>query len=429
MGEPVATYLLAANPIHGHVGPILGVARHLVARGHDVTVLTGSRFAAQVTAAGAAFEPLPGRADYDDRDAAAYLPDRDRYRGVRQAEYDIRTIFVETIPDQYRAVRALVERLRPDAVLVDGAFAGVLPLVVQTTDRPPVLALGVTPLTQTSRDAAPHGLALAPPTGPVDRLRYAAMGAVARYAIFGRTHRAGRRAFADCGASLDFFVMDASRRFDGFLQTGPAALEYPRSDLAPNTRFVGVLPQAPSVDPLPTWWGDLDGRRVVHATQGTIDNHDFGRLVRPTLDALADRDDLLVVATAGGRDPGEIGALPANARVARYLPYDALLPRADVVVTNGGFGGVQAALAAGVPLVVAGDTEDKPEVAARVAWTGAGVNLRTGTPTAAAVGVAVDTVLQHPSYRAAARRIAADAATHDPLAEIADALATARVRP
>jgi UDP:flavonoid glycosyltransferase YjiC (YdhE family) len=97
------------------------------------------------------------------------------------------------------------------------------------------------------------------------------------------------------------------------------------------------------------------------------------------------------------------------------------------MVTNGGFGGVQAALAAGVPLVVAGGTEDKPEVAARVAWSGAGVDLRTGTPDAAALRRAVDAVLADPSYRAAARRIAADAASHDALAEIAAELAAARV--
>jgi UDP:flavonoid glycosyltransferase YjiC (YdhE family) len=98
-----------------------------------------------------------------------------------------------------------------------------------------------------------------------------------------------------------------------------------------------------------------------------------------------------------------------------------------VVVTNGGYGGVQATLAAGVPLVVAGGTEDKPEVAARVAWTGAGIDLRTGTPDAAAVGAAVSSILNDRSYRSAAQRIAADAATHDALGEIARHLAETRV--
>ena len=62
-------------------------------------------------------------------------------------------------------------------------------------------------------------------------------------------------------------------------------------------------------------------------------------------------------------------------RVAGFLPYAALLPRVDLMVTNGGWGGTLAALSHGIPLVIAGGDLDKPEIAARVAWTGAGVNL------------------------------------------------------
>ena len=94
-------------------------------------------------------------------------------------------------------------------------------------------------------------------------------------------------------------------------------------------------------------------------------------------------------------------------RVAEYLPYDKLLPLCDVVVTNGGFGGVLQALRAGVPLVVAGDTEDKPEVAARVAWAGVGVDLKTGRPTASAVARAVADVLGQESFRERTAQMAA----------------------
>ncbi len=84
------------------------------------------------------------------------------------------------------------------------------------------------------------------------------------------------------------------------------------------------------------------------------------------------------MATTGGRDVSQLAIpLPANTFVAEYLPHDVLLPKVDVMVTNGGYGAVQGALSMGVPLVVAGNTEDKPEVAARVAWAGAGVNLKT----------------------------------------------------
>ncbi|MDH6181960.1 MGT family glycosyltransferase [Microbacteriaceae bacterium SG_E_30_P1] len=424
----MAFYLLASNPIHGHVGPILQVAAHLVDEGNEVAVVTGSRFQRAVEATGAAFRPLEGTADYDDRMPDVYLPDRHRYRGVQQAQYDIRTIFVETIPDQYRSMRAALSGSTPDAILVDGAFGGALPLIASGTNRPPVIGLGVTPLSQSSRVLGPYGMALPPARTGVDRLRYAAMNTLARHVIFRPTQNAARRAFREFGLRLDDFVMDASRNFDLFLQTGPASLDYPRPDLSEGVHFVGVLPQVARHGELPEWWSDLDGDRpVVHVTQGTIDNHDFDRLVRPTLTALNDRD-VLVVATAGGRPVDTIGPLPTNARAASYLSYDALLPRASVVVTNGGYGGVQAALAAGVPVIVAGDTEDKPEVAARVAWTGAGINLKTGTPDAASVRRAVDEVLGNQTYRAEARRIAADAAAHDALAEISGYLRQASIR-
>jgi UDP:flavonoid glycosyltransferase YjiC (YdhE family) len=117
------------------------------------------------------------------------------------------------------------------------------------------------------------------------------------------------------------------------------------------------------------------------------------------------------------------GRLPDNARAAEFLPYEQLLPRTDVVVSNGGFGGVQQALSYGLPLVVAGATEDKPEVAARVAWSGAGVNLRTGAPSPARVRRAVRSVLTEPRYRGAAQRLQLEIAElRDPVVVIAETL-------
>jgi len=64
-----------------------------------------------------------------------------------------------------------------------------------------------------------------------------------------------------------------------------------------------------------------------------------------------------------------------------------------------------------VPLVVAGTTEDEIEVSARVAWAGVGVNLKTDTPTSAAVAGAVRTVLADPDYRKASAAIGAEIAS------------------
>jgi UDP:flavonoid glycosyltransferase YjiC (YdhE family) len=93
------------------------------------------------------------------------------------------------------------------------------------------------------------------------------------------------------------------------------------------------------------------------------------------------------------------------------------------MVTNGGFGAVQQALAFGVPMVVAGSTEDKPEVAARVSWAGAGVNLRSGAPGPSRVRRAVRRVMGRPTYRREAARLQDQiAGLGDPVATIADTL-------
>ncbi|MFD4407849.1 glycosyltransferase [Nocardia sp. NPDC058499] len=73
--------------------------------------------------------------------------------------------------------------------------------------------------------------------------------------------------------------------------------------------------------------------------------------------------------------------------------------------TNGGYGGVQHALRYGIPLIVAGETADKAEVAARVAYTHTGIDLGTAYPTPAAIHCAVDRILADPSYRTAAHRL------------------------
>jgi UDP:flavonoid glycosyltransferase YjiC (YdhE family) len=173
---------------------------------------------------------------------------------------------------------------------------------------------------------------------------------------------------------------------------------------SPGIRPVPTAPPDGYVRPL--WWEELDGSRpVVVVTQGTLATEDLGLLIKPALEALVG-EDVLVIATVG-RDAARLaGAVPANARVEEFVPFDLLLPHADVLVTNGGYGGVHKALASGVPVVVGGATEDKPFVAARVAAFGAGIDLGL-TPSAADIRTAVRKVRTDPSFKTAVAPIKA----------------------
>ncbi|GAA2962332.1 glycosyltransferase [Microbacterium schleiferi] len=117
----------------------------------------------------------------------------------------------------------------------------------------------------------------------------------------------------------------------------------------------------------------------MHVTQGTVANTDYSEVIIPTLEALADRP-VQVAVTTGGRDVSTLPPLPANAFAASYLPYDELLARTSVLVTNGGYGGLHHAMRHGVPIVIAGDSEDKVETSARVQYAGVGGESADGSP-------------------------------------------------
>ena len=191
--------------------------------------------------------------------------------------------------------------------------------------------------------------------------RAPAPGAQPGHELGGRARRAGRHPALrpphgwprPARPRFRGYVVDLPPKVvDAYLQATVAGFEYPRSDLAPTVRFVGPDPGAarPPRSTPPPWWGELGaGRPVVHVTQGTLDNADLAGCSCSRRGRWRD-DDVLVVATTGGPDPAPLRpGLPANARLERFIPHDLLLPHVDVMVTNGGYGGVQQALANGVP--------------------------------------------------------------------------------
>ncbi|MHB8218951.1 MAG: glycosyltransferase [Acidimicrobiales bacterium] len=427
--------LLATTPAQGHTAPMLAVARHLVGRGHEVVFLTTAHYAERVTGTGARFVAL--RPEADAHDLLVSNPERESSsrRGLRGVKDDLRRVFIDPAPHQYRDVRQILSGFPADAVIVDTTFVGIAPLVVGRTAgaagpvsgaHPAVVMLGVLPLPISSRDTAPFGLAMPPRGGVLGQARNVLLTWLTQQVALRDVQRYAQAMLASEGCPpIERFIVDAPAYLaDAYLQLTTESFEYPRRDLPPTVRFIGPI----LADPTPSfheppWWGDLDqSRPVVHVTQGTIDNYDLGRLVLPTIDGLA-HDDVLVVATTGGPDPASVpGQLPANARLERFVPHDRLLPRVDVMVTNGGYGGVQQALALGVPLVVAGDSEDKPEVAARVAWSGTGVDLRSGRPAPARIAAAVRQVLADPSFAERARTMQEEMGAHRPLEELDEVL-------
>jgi UDP:flavonoid glycosyltransferase YjiC (YdhE family) len=383
--------------------------------------------------------------------------------------WGIKRAFIDPIPGQVADLRRILAEFPADVLLSDQVFAGAEAL--HALGGPPWAMLGISALTLSSRDTAPANTALPPNASALGRLRNRALNALLNRVVL-----------RDASNHLNYVLwklgLPPLRRslFDMlspflYLHSATPAFEYPRSDLPPQVHFIGpLLPDNPPDFAPPEWWPELRGDKpVVLVGQGTVAT-DPGDLIVPALRALADQD-VLVIATTGGAPVEDIerawasaeaaeqsaaetvvvlhtgpmvglapvhiiplptrprqsenarpNELPANARIAPFIPFGALLPHVDVMITNGGYGGVQLALAHGIPLVVAGASEDKPEIAARVAWSRAGINLKTKTPTPEQVRGAVQDVLTNPRYRQNAQRIQADYARHNAAEEAATLL-------
>jgi UDP:flavonoid glycosyltransferase YjiC (YdhE family) len=398
------------------------IGAHLQNLGHYVRVLTGEEYSDLVTDFNLGFAPLDGAAQPVAPTAVSAIP-RVLPRLVRRyltGLSDVRSTFVAPLAAQHRALDRVLEAEPAEVVLVDLAFTGALPLVAAKGPRPAVLVCGVGPLTLTSADSPPFGMSWMPRAG----MDYSGMHAVVDRMMFRGIRNELNAALSDIGApDIEVSVLDWPRLADRVMQLTVAEFEYPRRDLPGNLEFVGpVLPGTDDGFEPPAWWDAvLRADTVVHVTQGTFDNGDLDQLIAPTLRALADADGVVVVATTGrcGRQrlPAEV---PMNAYVAEWIPYSVLMPHVDVMITNGGYGGVQHAIRYGIPVVVAGESNDKAEVAARVEYAGVGVNLRTAHPSPEAIAAAVR---EAGDRRDAARRLGATIARATPLDRIAELVA------
>ena len=410
--------LFASTPAPGHLNPLLAMAQMAKERGDDVVMITGNALAPMVDAAGLRFVALPPEADLDFRHLEVTDPERAKLPpGPAQLRYDFERIFLDPMPSQAAALRALIAEEAPDLIIADNLFCGTTPVFLDPAPHPPIVICSITFLTLQRPDGAPLGPGLPPARDDADRARNAAVAAEVDRAFTDPVKHYADAKLAGLGLPpLDGTLMHARiSHCDAFLMPTVPSFEYDFGALPDHIRFVGALPAPPATAPLPDWWAELDeGRKVVLVTQGTVANTDLGQLIEPTLTALAARDDLLVIVTMGGRPVDDLASeLPANARTASFLPFESLLPKVDLLVTNGGYGTINLALEAGVPILVAGLTEDKAEVAARVAWSGAGVNLATNNPTTEAIRAGVDKVLTHRHYGSRAQALAAAFAAID----------------
>lgn len=417
--------VIASVPAAGHFNPLTGPAVELAARGHDVRWYAGPVYGAKAEALGVPVLPYREAVEITADNLNELFPERRSLKGPKAIEFDADAFFVRPARGYFDDLQAHRAVFPFDAMLIDGAFYG--GYLVAKKLGVPVFAQGsiAAPTIRDPRAVTPF-FSLRPPRTPIGRL---VNQATRRMLIAGSRKGLERfngvlaeeglpplrdEEFLDCTMQPD----SAQRVFD----IGIPELEFPGVTRPSNHVWVGALtPQRPreitSPDPRIAEWPG----RVVVVSQGTVDNHDLGKLIEPTIEALAGTDTLVIAATGGVRTHALRAEFPHdNVVVEDYVDFDAVFALADAYVTNGGMGGVLLALTHGLPMLTAGTLEGKGDINARLAYRGLTVDLRTERPSVRDIRRGLERLLADDELRARVKTVKGILASMDSVAIIAD---------
>ncbi len=352
----MARVLAYTSPARGHLYPVAQTLLELHGRGHEVHVRTLASEVAALRGLGLRAEPVTP--------AIERLP-LDDWRGEtpQEALAGVFRTFAARSAHEVPDLRGAVAEVDPHVLMVDIATPGAaaaaeatgLPWAewipfFQHFDVVPVAPPGFTRMPYTlapqgmeTLDAPRRALGLAPLAGPEDAYR----APVSLY------------------FTAEPFEVEASERPPSLRLVGPGLWEPPGED--------------------PDWLDGVEEPLVLVTASSEFQRDDA--LVAIALEALAGEDVRVVVSTVA-HDP-EGFQVPANARLARWVPHGAVVRRAACVVCHGGMGITQRALAGGVPVCVVPFGRDQAEVALRVAATGCGAVVAPDALTPDALRAAV----------------------------------------
>lgn len=413
------SYLFVTFEGGGNVPPVLGLARRLAARGHDVRVLTEPCLRAAVEGAGARFVPFTRHFTREERtadligDSAARTPVGALKRTFERVVFGpARTVAEET--------RRALDGGRPDVVAVDALMPGAL--VAAEAARIPRVVLFHMPeyLPGPGRPAAGPGFL--PRADLAGRLRDALMTRLFLRLLGGSlapfNDARGASGLAPLGTARE--LVDQYHAADLRLILTSEAFDFPLVPPPANVRYVGPVLDDP--DWTTEWrspWPETDRRPLVVASLSSTfqDQRDLlGRIVA-ALGALEVRG----LVTLGPAMAGQHFDLPGNVVAVPSAPHARVFPHAAAVVTHAGHGTVMRALVHGLPLLCIPMGRDQDDNAARVVACGAGLRLR---PSAGSrrITAAVRRLLDEPGFRAGAERlgrtVADDAAANRAVAEL-----------
>jgi len=396
--------LFANVPADGHFNPMTGIAMELKSQGHDVRWYTSKMFTEKLKKLGIPHYPFKKALEVNQFNINDVFPERKKLKtGVPQLKFDIKNFFVYRAPEYFEDISEIKQSFSFDVFICDATFtAG---QIVKNKLKVPGVGIGISPVMSTSKDLPPYGLGLTPDDSFIGRLKQKILRFVAKNFLF-------KESTTEYNKILERYNLPAENvilfdipvlRSDVFLQSGTPGFEYKRTDMPEKLKFVGPLHAYKSDQKKEfnyAWQNKLNKyKKNILVSQGTFEP-DHSKLIIPSLEALKNENYLLIVAT-GHHNTEELRKKynEDNIIVENFIDFDFIMPRTDIYITNGGYGGTLLAIDHALPMVAAGINEGKNEICARIGYCKLGINLKTEKPSPEKIKNAVNKILSDPIYK------------------------------
>ena len=394
--------------LSGHLNPMTTLGRELVRRGHRVTVLARPDGQAKAVAAGLGFAAI-GATEFPQGAIAAQAVTLGRMSALAALRYTV---------EMMRLAAEVTLRDLPAVIRAEGIDGLVIDQVNPAAGT--IAEIEGLPYVQVCNALALNRDADCPPAILPWRYRPGLFGQLRNR--FGnwfltRVTAPVRDEINACrvrhglaprlGRSVPAYLAEIAQQ--------PAFFDFPRAAPEPRLHFTGPW-HGPTAAEIPFPWDRLDGRPLVYASLGTLQNRLAGTFAA-IAEAVEPLDAQLVISLGSAdQDSAAVAArCPGTPIVVPVAPQLALLQKAAVAITHAGLNTALESLARGVPMVAIPITNDQPGVARRLEWLGVAEVVLPARLTVSRLRTAVSRVMGDPGYRERARLRAAEIASLDGL--------------
>ena len=408
--------LFACVPIDGHFNPLTSLAVHLKSLGHDVRWYTSDIYAGKLKKLGIPQYMFKKAQDVNADNIDKLFPQRKRINNViRRLNFDLINCFIMRSTEYLEDITMLRDEFPFDAMVCDCLFTAI-PFVKEKL-QVPVISIGIAPLIASSKNLPPAGLGMTPSYSFWGKRKQDLLRFVADKILLSKSNNTIKRLLRlydlrmEGGNLFDMLTRTATL----FLQSGVPGFEYRRGDLGKNIRFTGAMLPYKSAVNTTKWQHPKLARynKIILATQGTVEK-DVNKILVPTLEAFKNSDCLLIVTTGGSSTKQLREKYPQeNIIIEDFIPFDEVMPHANLYITNGGYGGVLLAIRNNLPMIVAGVHEGKNEITTRVGYFNLGVDLKTETPEASTIKEAAERVFNDGRYKRNVKKLANEFASYN----------------